>query len=330
MGLDPIFRRGIHFLQCDFQSRGYWEDFETLAGESDLWVTAYVGRQLMDVRIDYCYPLVRAAWSYLRSNRWGLPRTKWGFNRHVPSDADSTCWAVSLGEALNTQSKPMEKAKNFLRQHIDPNGGVATFSNDYRIRLFTKLRKDISFRGWCGTHSCVTGALLLIPSVVKPETIKFAIQAQKPSGEWTSYWWVTPAYATGLMAEGLRLYSPNHADEAIEKSIDEAVHWARKKLQDSHELSPFEISFLLRTLLVARKPVMNEIDVCKERLFSQQLPDGSWPSSALLQIPPPDVEDPSSYKQWRLNGKGGGSIISDKNRSFTTASVINALAKTYT
>jgi hypothetical protein len=56
--------------------------------------------------------------------------------------------------------------------------------------------------------------------------------------------------------------------------------------------------------------------------------DGSWPSTAALRIPPPDVEDPERYERWVLHGRGGGSILLDGRAIFTTATVVAALGRT--
>ena len=64
-----------------------------------------------------------------------------------------------------------------------------------------------------------------------------------------------------------------------------------------------------------------------EWLIENQNEDGSWSSSACLRIPPPYEKNPDAIYNWNMNGKGGRSIILDRNRIFTTITVIDSLSR---
>ena len=89
-------------------------------------------------------------------------------------------------------------------------------------------------------------------------------------------------------------------------------------------LTPFEHALALRTLLLGNAD-SPEVSWMLGELTRSQRPDGSWPSSAGLRIPPPDVVDPDDFSGWVDGGFGGGSIQVDWAGCFTTAAVLVAL-----
>ena len=58
-------------------------------------------------------------------------------------------------------------------------------------------------------------------------------------------------------------------------------------------------------------------------------PDGSWPPSALLRLPDPADVDPdrAGGTSWRPGGVGIGAVVVDQSATFTTATVLAALAR---
>jgi hypothetical protein len=89
-------------------------------------------------------------------------------------------------------------------------------------------------------------------------------------------------------------------------------------------LTPFEQAFALRTLLLG-SPESAEVAWVLGELTRAQRPDGSWPSSASLRIPPPDVVEPDAFAGWVDGAFGGGSIQVDWAGCFTSAAVLVAL-----
>ena len=106
--------RAIRFLLAARKPDGWWRDFDTLAGSSDEWVRDALAA-------------AHELWSRLaRRQSWS---GGWAYNRRVPSDADSTLWALNLGRRLAvTRSFRMRRARAFIGRHLRANGGVATYS----------------------------------------------------------------------------------------------------------------------------------------------------------------------------------------------------------
>lgn len=328
MDLTGAINSSLAFLNRGFEKYGHWKEFETLAGKSDLWVTAYIGCNICEGNTIVGLDLAQKAWRYIQRNRWGFARTKWGFNRHVPSDADSTAWSILLANMLGVKTAAVERAKKFLRLHMLSNGGIATYRRSAPIRAFTRLDKKISFDGWCRDHPCVTAAFMGIPDLVSDQVLNYALARQHLDGCWSSYWWTSNAYTTATMAENLYKYRSSDRRSVIDDSIVRSIAWASNLVATRQKFDPFELSFLIRILCVDPKAGSEVlIDRAVKDLLAHQLYDGSWPSAACLQIPPPDVTDPTLYNRWMVNGRGGGSHIFDSSRTFTTASVVNALNK---
>jgi hypothetical protein len=298
-------------------ARGRWEDFDTLAGASTDWVSAYVGLALAQTGRADALAAAHEAWARLRRRRVSAG---WGYNGRVPPDADSTIWVMHLAAALDAQvgSRP----ERFLARHLSPAGAMATFANAGRIRIFTRLPGH-SFAGWCGAHTCVTAAAAGLRSVRgRDRMLEWLRAEQRPEGDWRAYWWDSPYYATTLAAEALADAGAS-GDQA---RVERAVRWTAGQVEargPAHG-SPFENALALRALLLApeTQPLAGEV---LEALTIAQRPDGSWAPSARLRIPPPQVTDPDAYSSWVEGGRGGGSVQVDQHACFTTATVLQAL-----
>jgi hypothetical protein len=294
-----------------------WTDFDTLAGPSTDWVSAFVALALAGTDDPAAREAARRTWTRLRRRRWWSPG--WGFNRKVPGDADTTIWVLHLAAALDARAS--RRTLRFLSAHITDPGGIATYARAGPIRAFTRLA-GTSFSGWCGAQVCVTAAgagLRQLPH--RERVLDWLRAAQQPGGGWRSYWWSSPHYATALASEALaNAAGPGDADR-----VARAVRWAAEDLERrGGALSPFEQAFALRTLLLG-STAGAAVTRLVERVTGGQRADGSWAPSARLRIPPPDVTDPDGYHAWVEGGRGGGSIQSDANACFTTAAVLQAL-----
>ena len=319
--------KGIRFL-LDAQSGGVWRDFDTLAGTSDEWVTAYVATQLAHIE----RAETRAAAS--SALRWLLRRRffsrGWGYNRLVPADSDSTAWVLQLAARLGTSRARLRRAQKFLDASAFDDGGMPTFARSGPIRRFTRLARKISFSGWCAAHACVTAvAAPVTPGAARARD--YLRRTQAHDGSWTAYWWVDPEYSTALAMDALA--SAGSVDDR--EPIARAARWAERRLSADgavrtalHPAGSAFATALCMHALQADVPAMREsLAAAREWLLSAQRPDGSWLPSAELRIPPPHERDPERFHRWQRHGRGAGSILHDQNRLFTTATVLRALAR---
>jgi hypothetical protein len=323
--LTSAHERGVAFLAHQQTRDGRWADFETLAGASDEWVTAFVGSALA---VQPSTVAKQCAMSALRSlrrrRRWSRG---WGYSARVPCDADSTLWVLHLAQRL--ASKPslrMWRAHRFVVAHMGRDGGVSTFRLAGPIRRFTGLSIRVRFRGWCGPHACVTAlAASLVDLPIRAKALFYLRHAQRSDGSWGAYWWVGREYATALAADAMAL------SEAVEDRTchERAVGWAIGQLNRGGRAGAFPLACALRAALydnasgVTTAPVMDALG----SLVGSQLADGSWPGSAALRIPPPDMIDVDAFDQWVVDGRGGGSVQTDGERCFTTATVVETLGR---
>lgn len=278
-------KRGIEFLLSRRSRDGWWLDFETLAGESDEWVTAYTG---------YCLAQVHGGESAaaLALDRLLTRRRAagWGYNSRVPADCDTTAWVCRLIELLGwTVLEDYVQAIDFLQTAIRPNGGVPTYPAEVEIRQFTRVLSEISFEGWTMAHPCVTANVASLRGLdQRDRLLSYLKSVRDPQNAWAGYWWTERAYPTMLAAEAI--------------GIDEqSRHWAIH----SEENSSFALA--CRARLGA--------DVL-DRLVELQQEDGGWPASAELRIPPPFVTDIARSK---------ARTSLDHNRIYTTATAVLAL-----
>jgi hypothetical protein len=82
----------------------------------------------------------------------------WGYHRHVPSDADSTAWALLFLAAAGPSRRVTEQAGSCLRRHQDPqSGGVSTYAAPEPIRRYMGVDSHADVEGW-RTHDLAVTA----------------------------------------------------------------------------------------------------------------------------------------------------------------------------
>jgi hypothetical protein len=327
--LDAATRRAAAYLIAARDPDGWWRDFD-IAGPSDCWVTAYIGEALSHAPGKEAREAATAAWRRLRA-RSG---PGWAYRDGIPCDADSTIWALRLAERLRVRLSPtVWRGQRFLASHIDATGGLATYRSDGPIGQFTQL--DDRFRGWRAAHACVTAAGAGLERFApRALLLDFLRQAQDVDGGWTAYWWADREYATALAAEAL---STTGRDDD-EQRVLRAVRWARSRLDPSGSIpsrwnpagSPFATAWGLRLLaLGAGDPDVDEaLRRSTSWLVGHQHKSGSWPASARLRVPPPDMTDPAEVEAWGSDGQGEasiGTVVLDRRGLHTTATVLRAL-----
>ena len=308
------------FLINQQDVKGRWQDFDTLAGESKEWVSAYVGATLADSGDKESIKAANKAWKFLARSRWW--QAGWGYSAHVPVDADSTAWGLLLAERLGkSKSRTAKKAGKTLLKHLGENGGIKTYRSAGPIRLFTGLAKKISFSGWCKEHLCVTASTLQLSNNLPHSTMLSYLKAQQnEDGFWDAYWWSDPEYATAFAIQAIVKFEP-----VEDPNLKFALQWCLQ--QGLRDANPFQLALRLKVLtpFAQNAPAQAMIHQILDRLTALQKPDGSWAASACLRIPPPDVEDPKKFKNWVLGGRGSGSLVRDHRAIFTTATVVECL-----
>jgi squalene-hopene/tetraprenyl-beta-curcumene cyclase len=304
----------VVFLLQSSAADGCWRDWDTQAGVSDEWVTAYAACVLAAGDDSAARAAAERAFELLCVRRPLLDG--WGYNGNVPPDADSTIWVCRLARALNRLSD-VAPAVQFLERCLQPDGGVSTYASSEGVRRSMHLPPGVSFRGWLASHACVTAAAAAsLPQFgSRPEVRAYLRRAQNPDGHWEGYWWPDPEYATALAVEALR----DHSDAEDTSAIEVASSWARKLPMST---SAFALACRIRILRC------DDPEACRQlaaKLAELQSSDGSWSSSAQIRIPPPDFMHPESVWNWDYQRKDVYGIRLDQERVFTTATVLNAL-----
>jgi squalene-hopene/tetraprenyl-beta-curcumene cyclase len=334
MAVSPAIDAAIEFLLTACDAEGWWRDFD-VAGQSDAWVTGYVGSILADAQHPGAREAARRAWRLLRRQRWWS--AGWGYHARVPADADSTVWAMRLAEGVEVRASLRQRRSfRFLLRHVRPGGGVATYSTDGPIRHFTRMF-GYRFDGWCAAHTCVTAAAAGLTSFpARERLLDYLRHEQWEDGRWTGYWWADPEYATALAAEALA----RGAFAEDQKRVQRAVRWACGRIGGEGVIgldgrpgsSSFATACCLRTLALDENRIlehrMGATEATVYWLLQQQSASGAWPPSARLRVPPPKLIDAERLPNWGRGGQGQesiGSIVLDVRGVFTTATVLWAL-----
>ncbi len=333
MVIEESVKKVVEFLLNSRLKSGWWCDFNTLAGTSDEWVTGYVGTAMASCQMPEAKEVLEKAWSRLIKRRpWSVA---WGYNKKVPADTDTTAWVLHFAEKAGMEkNRHVRRAYKFLYTAMDAAGGIPTYPDSRAIRLFTRLNRNISFKGWCSPHPDVTVTVANLHHFKNCQRmIGYIRSSQNENGNWPCYWWCDTEYATLLAVRALRMFS---AAEDIQR-INKAIEYTTEKIgpedciktEDHLSGSPFATGLALQILLEANDPFNEKIKSCSKRLIewllNKQSEDGSWIASARLRIPPPGETHPEGIKNWNRNTLGGGSIRVDQNRLFTSATVLNAL-----
>lgn len=323
-------RRGVDRL-CAVAGADGWRDFRTLAGESGVWVSAFVVARIGGVAGR------RAAVRRARAAIAGAQHVTggWSFGGEVPPDADSTAWALMAlrgSRALSPAGR--ERAAEFLGGQR-AGDGYATYSPDGAIAAFIGAReRDVS--GWTSEHPDVTAAVLAAgpPGVGEAEALRLLgalVARQTGAGWWPAYWWRSSLYTPALLVRALARRG-RRLPAASEALLLEA--FARQQLADggyplggAAEADPFSTALAVDTLSrlegeAARVLCARSVDA----LLAAQLSDGGWHGDYQLRIPPPGVQSPRQVERWTRGGGGGGSFVLDRDGVFATAQACAALA----
>lgn len=323
--------QGIGYLLTQAEA-GHWRGFPTLAGESDVWVTAFI--------LAHISPflrrrrILRGAIEFLIHSQ--LPNGGWSYGAGVPADADSTAWAlIALKGTKRLKADNRRAAFNFLHNHSSARG-VATYCPDSGIREYTGADPAHSFDGWFDSHPDVTAAAVLAGNVwaddaLAQHTLSDLISRQTGAGFWNAYWWRGPHYTTTILLRALteqKYYLPQPQAELLLRALqrEQLADGGFAMGADSH-LDPFTTALAVESL--AHLSYLGGDDLRNatgSALLMAQESEGNWPGNYVLRIPAPDVTEPRHVGEWSRQGQGGNSYIFDRGGLFATAIACRALA----
>lgn len=291
--------RAARFLLANRSQDDFWRDFQISNGPSDEWVTAFVGCALAGRRADISADILhQAARALARRQR---PGGGWGYNEQSPADADSTAWALKFLRMIGWSGPEAEAGMAFLRSHVRPDGGLATYQAATPIR-FGDGSREVDDRGWRTGHLCVAANAA---ALLEHELTPMLVSSQSPEGCWIAYWWRSDTLATALAVEALP--AANGAERR------RAVAWARGR--DKSTRSAFDRAWLIRILGQGDPADHRRARALAKELALEQHEDGGWDASAEMLW-----TDPSG-----LARSPKPTPCPDHRRLFTTASVVMAI-----
>ncbi len=323
-------RRGVDRLVALAGPTG-WHGFRTLAGDSDVWVSAFVIARIGPEA---------SRRSVVRRARVALaaaqdPAGGWSFGGDVPPDADSTAWTLLALEGTRlADSVVRERAGAFLSE-LSAGDGYSTYGLDGRIGVFIEAGAR-SLEGWTSEHPDVTAAVLAAgpPGASNAERLTrlaALVEGQTGAGWWPAYWWRAPLYTTALVLRALRRHGrslpADREQRLLNALVREQLPGGGYPLGGSPDADPFVTALALETLTHLVGDQAREAEQgAGAALLDAQLPEGGWMGDFQLRIPPPDVRDPDLVRGWARGGGGGASYVLDRDGIFATAQACAALS----
>jgi squalene cyclase len=313
---------GAEFLLANQGPDGLWRDFETPAGEASSWPTAFIATALHAAAVGQDAQEGAAEALAATQNDDG----GWGYNEDVPSDADSTAWALLFLSRMSREERACRRAVSCLLRHQrEANGGIATYAEPGPIRRFMGVGRWMPFGGWCRPHTEVTAVAGRALMACSPDgrdpaadsAWRFVRSRQNATGDWSSYWWTSPHYTT---AQAVELAAARGEPDVIAR----AAVWALRNQADVAS-GAFATAMSL-SILVRAGADAGALDRAVQDLVALQQADGGWPSEPIMRIPVPADKDPNGEDRWRVVRFGGGIDVTDQHRLFTSAACVAALA----
>jgi squalene-hopene/tetraprenyl-beta-curcumene cyclase len=314
------------FLEGSQLPNGRWLDFRGDNFISSHWVTAYVGSYLGLAGGERVVLDKARAWLLGHQHRGG----GWGFSLANPPDADSIANAIHvLVQERGTEASEavITEATRLLFQFWEESkGGFRTYCPDRTDEFHHEGS------AWCDVHMSVTAMAAQVLYLVDRERHRAVLEAcadfiralQAPAGFWEDYWWDGRTYSTYHAARLLFLMGDL---DPIKRAGDFFVQvrgtdggWGNCT---GGAAAPFHTALAVGTLLLDdehRHSGAARMGI--SWLLRAQQPDGSWPAVPIQRIPYPHVHEP-----WK-DPDGGHRIpmLVDRNRLFTTATVLGVLA----
>lgn len=330
-GMSSTLDAGIRFLDQARSGAPLWSDFQTQAGASTEWVTAFALCALKRHRPEPDPPAVRELWWVQR------PTGGWGYNMEVPPDCDSTAWVLlALGPQYLRPSALLRAESYVVRHQEGTSGGFATYTTEDQIHRYIAVDPSL-VDGWTSPHGCVTAvavqALMLSGGARRHDsTIRRAVEYllhREHDGAWESYWWNGWAYATYHTLRALaltRALDPDIVSRAKRRLLMTQQQDGGWTDHDGGSSETFATAFsALALLLISPTEGWEAVRTAAVWLTARQECDGGWPAVPILRLPPPPETDPTRQITWRTDTLGTGVQLRDQSRVFTSAAAVRCL-----
>lgn len=288
----------VNYLLAHQEGDGAWRDFQLWVGASGPWLTALVGRALVEPRSSVS--LTNEHPSMLRARDWlrnveSLPEGGWGFAEDTHVDADSTAFAVLFLAQWHDLDK--ERFTGLLRTFLKDAGGVSCF-RDF----------DTVPTAWKQSHpdvAAVAGiAFDRLDDKVSAEACKeYCLRCLETEGPAASHFWKSAVYTPAMTA-----FLLSQTGDFREGQFERIPY---------SFTSALEIALSLQLAVQAGSP----FDVLIDCLLDAQLEDGSWPASC--QMSNPTIDQP-----WTKPDAAGSYTqrFADHKRLYATAQSLFALS----
>lgn len=293
--------RAMSFLLARQSGDGAWRDFDLPPGQSDAWVTAYVGSRVLPL-LDHSTPdlarVIERALLFLETTRH--KQGGWSYNVRCEPDADSTAHALL-----------------FLRA-AGPTINLRDYAALARFQLaggcFATYKTQTPQHGWGRGHPDVTSvAIRSLAGVLPPDhTIlrrgyaSLSRDLSRPD-PWASYWWPSRLY---LAREVLLL----------QQAQPQGLPSVPPIPQIDSLPNGFELALALDVALLTRVP-SPQISRMAQRLLRLQQNDGGWRSFPILRVM--DPRSCSFDDEFCRNSP----VVRDDLRLFTSATALGSLIR---
>lgn len=197
---------GVSYL-LSHVTNGLCREFSQLRhGPSWAWSTACVGSSLSEC-VDVPEEMIDAVLALQR------PSGGWSYNQLVPPDADSTLRVLQfLRKARFTGAMVVSHAEQFVWQHQQPDGGLATFLPQSIVSLGYP-----SVTGWVQSHPDVSAlACNVLSDCPALDLVRQYLGSRLTSGDYRAYWWRTPLY---VLYEARQLPESCRGTDSVELSL---------------------------------------------------------------------------------------------------------------
>lgn len=319
-------RRAVDALVALRADDGLWHGFPTLAGRSEHWVSGFVATHLLGLHgLDVDLTDTAATLLGSRHDDGG-----WGYDAHVPTDADSTAWCAQAVRR-DDSATGRRAAREVLAAHR-VGDGYATYRADSGIVEFVQSSGPDAMRGWTQAHPEVTAAVLLAGEPADDADAEAVLTAlvrhQTGAGFLEAYWWRGPCYASALLLRALNARG-RCLDETEAGLMRRGLARVQREdggfgLGSTTRSDPFTTALGLEALCRLGQADARA-DEAAATLLGLQQDDGRWAGAHVMRLPTASVTDPRHVTGWQRDTGGGNSYVHDTDGLFATALSVSSL-----